>query len=136
MGVIITGKYLGDKKCELRHEDSGVVIRTDAPKDNQGEGSSFSPTDLFAASLGGCITTILGIVAWRDNVSLEGTHFRVEKEMSASPRRVGSLKVEIHLPKAIPSDYRKKLENAGGTCPVHHSLHPDIVVEVAYHYDV
>ena len=52
MAVEITGKYIGHLKTELTHGPSGTVIRTAAPVDNQGDGSSFSPTDLAAASLG------------------------------------------------------------------------------------
>jgi putative redox protein len=50
MSVEVTGKYLGAKKVELVHGPSGEVLITEAPKDNGGEGKSFSPTDLVAAA--------------------------------------------------------------------------------------
>lgn len=136
MSIVITGNYLGNKRVEITHVDSGATIRTVAPKDNNGDGSLFSPTDLFAASLGSCILTIIAIVADRDNIDLDGSHFRVEKHMSASPRMVKTLNVEIHLPEAPNEETRKKLERAGGNCPVHHSIHPDVEVLIAYTYDV
>ncbi len=52
MAVNISGKYVGDLKIELTHGPSGTQLRTAAPVDNQGDGSSFSPTDLVAAALG------------------------------------------------------------------------------------
>ena len=135
MGVIMTGQYLGEKKVALVHTDSGITIQTAAPVDNNGDGSSFSPTDLFSSSLGACMLTIMGMVAERDGVSLVGSTFKVEKTMSASPRRVATLDLEFHLPKNITQDQQKKYEQAAKTCPVHHSLHPDIVVNTTYLYD-
>lgn len=136
MSVIMKGSYLGDKKVSILHEQSGSEIRTAAPLDNNGDGSSFSPTDLCAASLPSCMLTIMGIVAENNSLSLDGSHFSVEKHMSASPRRIGKLLVEFHLPENIDSDGRVKLENGAKTCPIHHSLKEEIQVELAFIYDV
>lgn len=136
MGVVMKGQYVGQKKVALTHVDSGTSITTAAPADNQGDGSSFSPTDLFTSSLGACMLTIIGIIAEREQVSLEGSYFRVEKIMNQSPRRVGEIILDLHLPNALSVEQRKKYEQAAKTCPVHHSLHPDIKVSCTYHYDV
>ncbi|MDG1252334.1 MAG: OsmC family peroxiredoxin, partial [Schleiferiaceae bacterium] len=37
--------YVGSLRCENLHLQSGTEILTDAPSDNQGMGSAFSPTD-------------------------------------------------------------------------------------------
>ncbi len=58
-------KYLGDLHTESKHTLSGSVIKTDAPKDHDGEGKDFSPTDLLASALGTCVITIMGIEAKR-----------------------------------------------------------------------
>lgn len=136
MGVIIDGLYTGNKKVRLEHEPSGAVLITDAPKDNQGEGSSFSPTDLVAAALGSCMMTIVGIVAERNGIELSGMRMRVEKEMRSEPRRVASLSLAIHMPRGIPLEQREKFERAARTCPVEQSLHPEVHVEVNFLYDV
>lgn len=135
MSVRVTGRYLGNKRNELVHEPSGTAITTAAPVDNQGDGSTFSPTDLCAASLGACQVTVMAIVAERDGIDLSGTHWSVEKTMAQSPRRIGLLKVEIHLPKNLDAAARSKLEAAARACPVHHSLHPEVKVEAAFIYD-
>ena len=54
------------------HQGSGDTLLTDTPKDNKGQGESFSPTDLVAAALGSCIATIMGIEADKMNVNLNG----------------------------------------------------------------
>jgi putative redox protein len=127
--------YTGGLHCELTHGPSGSRIETDAPKDNQGRGERFSPTDLMGAALASCILTTMAIVAERDGVSILGARAETEKEMIAQPRRVGSLRTKVTLPAAIPADYRTKLERAAEHCPVHKSLHPDIDAGIRFVYE-
>ncbi len=128
-------RYLGDLRCEAAHEPSGIHLITDAPKDNQGQGASFSPTDLVATALGSCMLTIMGIVARRDQIDLSGTTVQVIKEMVAQPtRRIGRLTVSIHVPRELTAEQQKKLETAAHTCPVHKSLHPDIETPITFRY--
>jgi putative redox protein len=136
MSVGITGKYVGVKKVQLVHEPSGEVLITEAPKDNGGEGKSFSPTDLVAAAYGSCVMTTIAIVAERSGISVEGMHMRVEKHMQSEPRRIGNIPLEIHMPKALGDQERQKLERAGNACPVHKSLHPEVKAEITFIYDV
>lgn len=137
MSVTITGRYTGKKFVEMLHGPSGAKLTTDAPRDNQGEGNSYSPTDLLAGALGSCILTIMANLCERSGWLLDGAHFRVEKHMvTTTPRRIGALELEIHLPAAFHPEAREKLERAAKSCPVHHSLHPDIQIDVNYVYDV
>ena len=55
--------YSGELRTWSTHIKSGDDIITDAPIDNKGKGEAFSPTDLFASSLGSCMLTIMGITA-------------------------------------------------------------------------
>lgn len=130
----MTATYLGEKHCKAEHEPSKCTLDTDAPKDNQGRGESFSPTDLVATALGTCILTTMAIVAERDGVDIKGARMHVEKEMNANPRYIASLKTIIELPQSLPSDYRKKMEMVAEGCPVKKSLHPDVKVPVEFKY--
>ncbi len=134
--VNVTARYIGNKRVELIHGPSGAVITTSAPKDNNGDGLLFSPTDLVAAATGACMLTVMGIVAERGGISIEGAHCSVDKEMNAAPRRIGKLPVTLHMPAHLSADDRAKLEKTALTCPVHHSLHPDIESGVTFVYDV
>ena len=60
MATVIRGRSTGSTTAEMVHE-SGAVVGTVAPRDNGGDGSRFSPTDLFAASLGACACTIMSM---------------------------------------------------------------------------
>ena len=55
-------RYIGDLQTTITHE-SGVEIKTDAPKDHAGQGRSFAPTDLLASSIGAASITYLAIQA-------------------------------------------------------------------------
>jgi putative redox protein len=127
--------YQGQLRCEAVHGPSGTKLSTDAPKDNHGKGESFSPTDLVATALGTCMLTVMGIVAQRHNISLEGATVTVVKDMATAPaRRIGRLTVDIRVPGKLDEEQRKLLENAAHTCPVHKSLHPEIEIPVAFHW--
>ena len=134
MAVEITGRYLGHLKTEMTHGPSGTEIRTAAPVDNKGDGSSFSPTDLVAAALGSCMVTTMAIVAERDGIPLDGITFRVEKHMVNDPRRIGAIPVEIQMPAGLTADQRLKLERAAHHCPVHRTLLPEVDKTVTFVY--
>jgi uncharacterized OsmC-like protein len=134
MAVEITGRYIGNLAMEMTHGPSGAVLKTVPPVDNQGDGSSFSPTDLVATALAACMVSLIAIVGERDELDLTGLSVHVEKHMAGSPRRIGRLPSRIRMPAGLTPAQRKKLENAALTCPVHMSLHPDIEREVEFEY--
>ncbi|MDD5362570.1 MAG: OsmC family protein [Ignavibacteria bacterium] len=125
--ITSTLKYLGDLRMEAIHLQSGTVINTDAPVDNQGKGEAFSPTDLMATSLGLCMITIMGIAARTHGFSIDGTNAEVTKIMGSDPRRVAEIVVNIYFPKNDYSDKQKHiLQVCADTCPVSHSLSKDL----------
>jgi len=133
MGVRMAVTYQGDLHCDAVHEASGARIATDAPKDNEGRGEAFSPTDLVGAALGSCMLTVMGIVARRHGWEMNGARAEVEKEMVAAPtRRIARLGVRIEMPAGIPQSARPVLERAAWTCPVHESLHAELKQDVTF----
>lgn len=132
--VTITARYEGDLCCTAVHGPSTASLHTDAPKDNQGLGRYFSPTDLVATALGTCILTTMGIVARRHQIDLAGATVRVEKHMQNGPRRIARLPVELSIPGAFTAEQKKLLENAAHGCPVHRSLHPDIDARITFRW--
>jgi len=118
--------YLGELRTEATHLQSGTKIITDAPTDNQGKGEAFSPTDLLAESLAGCMLTTMGIAARAHNFNIDNTHCSVTKIMAANPRRVGEIVVDLKFPSDYNDKEKKILETASLTCPVYLSLHPDV----------
>jgi putative redox protein len=131
--VEVTGEADGRKHTLLTHGPSGAKLPTDAPKDNGGDGSSFSPTDLVASGLLACMLTTMEIVAGREGIAWAKARGRVEKHMNASPRRIGQLVVELWLPAGLTAAQRRRMQEVAEGCPVKKSLHPDVVVSVRYH---
>jgi putative redox protein len=128
--------YEGNLRTVAKHLQSGTVIETDAPTDNQGKGERFSPSDLVATALGNCMLTIMGIKARDMQVNLEGTKLEVTKVMVSDPRRIGEIKVNFNFPPSLQLDEKQRtiLERAAMTCPVIESLHPDLKKDVRFNW--
>lgn len=129
-----TVTYQGDLRTQAIHLQSNNQIITDAPTDNHGKGEAFSPTDLLATSLGSCMLTIIGIKAESMNIDVSGTRAEITKVMTAEPRRVSEVHVDIEFNQSFDARTQKVLEQAALTCPVAKSIHPDIEQVVTFHY--
>jgi putative redox protein len=137
MAVEINIAYEGELHCTATHGPSRQTLTTDAPVDNGGKGAAFSPTDLVATALGTCMATVMGLVARRNNLTIDGLQIQVIKEMTADPvRRVGTLKTRLVFPRGKPlaAADRAQLETAARTCPVAQSLHPDLKTPIEFIY--
>jgi putative redox protein len=131
----IDATYEGSLHCSAVHVPSGATLTTDAPKDNNGRGESFSPTDLVATALGTCILTTMGLVAQRLGVDVGAATARTNKTMSTTgPRRIARLEVLVTIPHTADETTRQRLENAALHCPVHQSLHPDLKIDVTFQW--
>ncbi|MDA0313829.1 MAG: OsmC family protein [Bacteroidetes bacterium] len=131
----IKSSYLGNLRTQATHVLSGNALLTDAPIDNKGKGEAFSPTDLVAAALGSCMVTIMGIVAEREEVSLEGLSWEVTKIMQSNPRKIQEIQVNFHWSAApFSTAMSQKLKNAARTCPVALSLDPSISQMITFDF--
>jgi putative redox protein len=122
--------YLGNFRTQAVHTDSNNKIITDAPKDNQGNGEAFSPTDLLSTSLASCMLTIMAMKARSLNLEFGEVEVGVEKKMMASPRRVGEIVLRFDwkgLDLRLSSLQMEQLKEAGLNCPVYLSLDSKVV---------
>ncbi|WP_299817701.1 OsmC family protein [uncultured Pontibacter sp.] len=131
----IKSSYKGDLRTSATHVASDNTIITDAPVDNNGKGEAFSPTDLVCAALGSCMMTIMGILANRSGINIEGMEIETKKIMAAEPRRISEIVLNFKMPAHGYTDKEKAmLEAAARTCPVALSLHPDIKQTISFVY--
>ena len=133
MSIKISCDYLGDLRVRAVHSSSGAEIITDAPVDNQGQGRSFSPTDLAAASVATCMITIIGIQAKSIPLDVTGLKVEIEKHMTKTPpRRIAQLDIKMMMPAGIPEELRPRLIRAAEACPVKQSFRDDTLINLQW----
>lgn len=128
--------YKGQLRCECTHLQSGTVIETDAPTDNRGKGERFSPTDTVCVALATCVVTTMALKANELQIELAGTGIAVTKHMQSDPRRIAKIDVILSIPVAVNASEKDRiiLQRTGDNCPVTKSLHPDLIVNIEYHW--
>ena len=126
--------YSSELRTESTHLQSGETYITDAPIDNEGKGEAFSPTDIIATGLANCMLTIMGIVAKRKSLDIEGTKAEVTKIMGTEPRRISEIKIDFFFPKSYDKNSKQLLQTAAINCPVAKSLANDLTQTISFHY--
>tara|TARA_R110002020_G_scaffold174764_1_gene366371 strand:- start:97210 stop:97614 length:405 start_codon:yes stop_codon:yes gene_type:complete len=128
--------YTGGLRTNCVHIRSGNSFITGAPLDNHGQGQAFSPTDTVATGLASCMFSVMGIKARGLELDLENSTAEVIRHMEADPRRITRIDVKFNMPKIVSDKHRKILEHTARTCPVHYSLHPDILRNITFQWDL
>ena len=126
--------YDGNLRTSAVHLESSSKINTDAPKDNQGLGQKFSPTDLVCVSLASCMLTIMGIAMQKYNIDLLGTTASVKKTMGVEPRMISQIDITIKFTTSFDEKIKTILERSAHNCPVHKSLSTDIKKNITFIY--
>ncbi len=134
MAYTSTILYLGDLRTQATHCSSGSVIETDAPIDNNGKGSLFSPTDLTATSLANCMITVMGIAANASKIDFKNVKASVKKVMASEPRRISEIHVTIEIHHSWSEKEKSRMQHIALNCPVAKSLHPTIQQIVEFKY--
>jgi putative redox protein len=133
--VSMTGIYQGGLRTEVTHLRSGNRIITDAPPDNNGKGEAFSPTDLTCASLNSCMMTLMGMLAEREGINLEGLKSEIVKVMASNPRKIAEIHITFFHENLNATPLQKeKLRRAALTCPVALSLPENVKQLVTFNF--
>lgn len=124
-----TVTYEQDLITTATHLYSGTKILTDAPLDNHGKASAFSPTDLVSASLASCMISIIAIHYKGRGLKLLPIKAQVKKVMAANPRRISEIQIEFDFgANNFSSDELSHLERLAHACPVANSLSKEIKI--------
>jgi len=135
MNHSIENRYVGKLRTSSTHLSSGKNIITDAPTDNNGKGEAFAPTDLVSSALCSCMTTVMGICAEKGNFEMPNSTAKITKIMSANPRKISEIKIELNFDNNNLTDTQKnKLMSVAENCPVAKSLNPDIKQTLKFNF--
>ena len=135
MNHSIENKYVGKLRTSSTHLNSRKNIITDAPTDNNGKGEAFAPTDLVSSALCSCMTTVMGICAEKGNFEMPNSTAKITKIMSADPRKISEIKIELTFDNNNLNDTQKnKLMSVAENCPVAKSLNPDIKQTLKFNF--
>jgi len=129
---------MGD--IHVRHEGGdrfritirGHELTVDQPTTDGGEDTAPTPTELFVASLAGCVGFYAGRYLRRHRLPEGGLAVDCSWGFAEGrPARVGHVDVRLQLPEGFPEDKRKALQAVVEHCTVHNSLREAPEVEIS-----
>ncbi|MCB5294639.1 OsmC family protein [Arthrobacter sp. SO3] len=125
--------HLGGDRFDINIR--GHLIRTDQPVGDGGEDTGPTPTELFIASLAGCIAFYARRYLDRHNLPTEGLAVDAEFHMGSRPARVASIEVRLTIPDGVTAERREALLAVASHCTVHNSLTSAPEISVAFTSD-
>lgn len=111
----------------------GHSIRTDQPDSDGGEDTGPTPTELFIASLAGCVAFYARRYLDRHGLPTDGLAVEADFGMGSRPARVARIEVRLTIPAGVPAERREALLAVASHCTVHNTLMtvPEITVAIA-----
>jgi putative redox protein len=116
------------------------VLRADEPEQYGGTDTGPSPYDLLLAGLGACTTMTVRMYADRKKLPLERVsatlrHAKIHAEDCESCEsregKIDRIEREIELTGSLDDEARTKLLEIADKCPVHRTLHSEVLVETS-----
>jgi ribosomal protein S12 methylthiotransferase accessory factor len=111
--------FPGGKKVNA--EMNGMMIPTDQPLDDGGEGTAPSPFVYFLASLGTCAGIYVLSFCQQRDITTEGMTLDQRMEFAlddAGKRRLSKVTIDITLPAGFPEKYRNAIVKTAELCTV------------------
>lgn len=111
--------FPGGKK--VNSEMNGIVIPTDQPLEEGGEGTAPSPFSYFLASLGTCAGIYVLSFCQQRDIATDGLELTQQMDFvtdEAGKKRLSKLTIDILLPPGFPEKYRNAIVKTAELCTV------------------
>jgi putative redox protein len=124
-------RYDDGERYEIAIRNHQVLV--DQPLDVGGNDLAPTPTELFVASLAGCVAFYAGRYLSRHGITRDGLGVQVAYRMADRPARVAGVELTVTVPDALPVQQRPALQAVIKHCTVHNSLTdpPTVHIELA-----
>ncbi len=106
----------------FRADVGGHALTFDQPIRAGGTNAGPSPTDVFVASLAGCVAYYVERFLERHAIDPEGLRVVTDFVMAEHPSRVGSIDLVVIVPSGVPEAVRAPLLAVAEHCTVHNSI--------------
>ncbi|MBI3594118.1 MAG: OsmC family protein [Nitrospirae bacterium] len=107
-------------ELEIRYRNHSVIV--DQPLDAGGKNRGMTPVELFVGSLGACIGYYAVRFCLRHQLKTEGLQVSIGWAFEETPHRIGSITVQVSLPKDWNTDLNQRFQKVLEGCPVHQSI--------------
>lgn len=127
-----TASVTGGREGHGRTDDGALDVDLRTPTDLGGPGGGTNPEQLFAVGYAACFQSALGVIARRENVSVDGSTVRAE--VSLGPVAGGAyglaVALEVHIPGVEAGVARRLTEAAHTVCPYSNAVRGNVAVEL------
>lgn len=130
--------HLGEGKFPQTVLAAGHRLRADEPKNVGGDNSGPAPYDFLLAGLGACTNMTLALYAERkgwqiDHLETRLRHSKVHADdctaCETQAGKIDTISREIIIEGPLDAEQRQKLREIADKCPVHRTLHSEIMIE-------
>jgi putative redox protein len=109
-------RFPGGLKVDILHRD--MVIKTDQPVHEGGDGTAPSPFDLFLASLAACAGYYTLAFCKEREIPVDDIDVTMTATKGAESKMIDDVRVTLDLPASFPERYRPALVKAVDLCAV------------------
>jgi len=108
----------------------GHTISVDQPVDAGGTDTAPTPTELFVASVAGCVAHYARRYLARHDIGSDGMAVTARYVMAERPARVDAVDIHITPPDSLPVERRDAFLAVASHCTVHNSLAQPVAVQI------
>ena len=121
-----------EKNGSVTINSRNQTVPCDLSPEDGGQGQAMSPTEILLASLGACITMVVGNYCDRNGYIQGAVEVSLTYELKASPSRIASIFIDLEIPADVPAEQRKIICKLAAACPIHQTLAtpPQIDIEI------